>query len=193
MKKYALEITGTMPLLMHADTLADPLHPLTKKMKAVSGKRVKTDDDHEAMAAMEFHASLYLDDDGQIVVPGPNILKSLIEGGRITKSGAKIERGVVIAGTDFPLVYDGPRDLDALYADKRYVDRRSVKVGQTKVMRVRPIFRKWALRAEAYADPAILSQDTLQAIANDAGQLVGLGDHRKVGGYGRYDIVVDAL
>lgn len=191
--KYRLDITGTMPMLMHADTLADPLNPLTKEMKLISGKRAKTDEDHEAMAAMEFKAALYVGASGEIVVPSGNISKSLIEGGRVTTSGAKIERGVTLLGIESPLIYTGPRTVDALYEDKRFVDRRSVKVGQTRIMRVRPIFREWSLAAELFADPALLSEEDLGNIATNAGNLIGLGDHRKVGGYGRYSVKVVKL
>ena len=35
---------------MHSDKFANPLHPATKAHKALTGKRKKTDDDHEAIA-----------------------------------------------------------------------------------------------------------------------------------------------
>ena len=186
-----IKITGDTALLMHADTLADPLSEVTKAFKRVSGKRAKTDEDHEAMAAMEYRAGLYVEG-GAIVIPGRNIVKALIEGGRITKSGAKIERGFGVLGTAFPLDHDGPADLDALYRDKNFVSRMTVKVGTSKTIRCRPLFRRWGLDVAAYFDPAVLSLDELQDIAADAGQMIGLGDYRKGGGFGRFSAVVGA-
>ena len=190
MQKVKIEITGTMPLIMHGDTLADPLHPLTKEFKRVSGKRSKTDEDHEAMARMEFLAALYQDASGAICIPAANIKKCLIEGARVTKSGPKVERGVTLHGVDFPLVHSGPADPDDLYDTGEFVDRRSVKVGTARTMRVRPYFRDWSLEVECVIDPTVCSLDDLETIAQNAGNLIGLGDHRKIGGYGRFTTVV---
>jgi hypothetical protein len=187
-----IDITGDTSLLLHADTLADPLHPLTKEFKKVSGKRTKTDADHEAMARQEFLAGLYFED-GQVVIPSRNITKNLIEGARVTKMGPKVERGVTIAGASFPLQYKGPRDPEGLYMDKNFVSRMTVKVGQARTVRCRPIFRQWAVTVSALIDPAVVSVDDLQEIASNAGALIGLGDYRKGGGFGRYSAVVKAI
>lgn len=194
MQKVRIILTGTKPLLMHADTTVDVLSAPAKAIKAITSKGTKkTDSDIERMGEIEFHAGLYLDDHGTVVVPGANIFKALIDGGRLTKSGPKIERGLTLAGIEFPLIYDGPQDAAGLYANKRFVDRRSVGNQRARVMRVRPIFREWAVEAEGYIDPAITGVDSLADIAHDAGNLIGLGDYRKAGGFGRFDAQVTAL
>ena len=187
MQNLNIEITGTTALLMHGDALADPLSDLTKDFKRVSSKRTKTDDDYEAMARMEFRAALYVGADGGVVIPAPNIVKCLIEGARITKSGAKVERGLVVAATDFPLTFDGPRDLGDLYRDKRFVSRMTVKVGTSRTVRCRPIFRSWGLVASVLVDTRVLGVEELGDIARNAGQMIGLGDYRRGGGFGRFD------
>jgi len=45
-----LKVVGESPLLLQADTLVDPLNPLTKAHKEITSKRKKTDEDHEAIA-----------------------------------------------------------------------------------------------------------------------------------------------
>lgn len=193
MAKYRIEVVGSMPMLMHCDVLTDPLHPLTKEMKQVSRKRVKTDEDHELMSWLEFRASLYVSPlTGEIVIPSGNLMKCLIEGARQTKSGAKVERGVTMLGIEFPLEYHGPRTAEELFAEAKYVDRRSVKVSTARVMRTRPIFREWSLSAEAYADPSVCSKDDLTDIVTNAGRFIGLGDNRK-GGYGRFSATVTVI
>jgi len=185
-------MNGGTTLLLHADTLADPMADATKAIKKISGKRVKTDADHEEMARQEFIASLYMDD-GNVVIPGRNVMKALIEGARITKSGAKVERGLIITGQSFPLQYTGPRDPEALYADRNFRSRMSVKVGAQRVMRCRPQFRRWSLTVSALIDPAVLNLDELQDIASNTGAMIGLGDYRKGGGFGRFTAVVKAV
>lgn len=187
-----ISITGTTRLLLHADTLADPLHSQTKEMKKTSGKRTKTDSDHEDMARLEYIASLYMGPDG-VAIPYRNVMKCLIEGARITKSGAKVERGLTMMGTEFTLIYDGPRTAEELYANKNFVSRMSVKVGQQKVMRCRPAFKSWGLVASAMIDETVLSVEELSDIATNAGQFIGLGDYRKGGGYGRFTAMVTEM
>jgi hypothetical protein len=185
-----IDITGTTTLLMHADTLADPLAPETKAFKKTSGKRVKTDDDHLEMARLEYLAGLYVVDGLGIAVPSRNLTKCLIEGARITKSGAKVERGLTMTATDFPLVYDGPTDPEELQRNRRFVSRMTVKVGTARTVRCRPQFIDWAFTATAMVDPTVLSPDELGDIASNAGQMIGLGDYRKGGGFGRFSAVV---
>src|SRR5574343_1093909 len=191
MLNVSIKITGYTALLMHGDQLADPLADVTKAFKKVSGKRTKTDADHEDMARMEFLAGLYVED-GQIVIPNRNIMKCLIEGARVTKMGTKVERGLTVTGTAFPLVHDGPSDPEKLYADKNFVSRMTVKVGQSRTIRCRPVFKRWSVTATALIDPAVISLDELQDIASNAGALIGLGDYRKGGGFGRFSAHVTA-
>jgi hypothetical protein len=192
MQRVEIEIKGDTALLMHADILADPLAEVTKAFKRVSGKRTKTDADHEEMAWQEFRAGLYVEG-GIVSLPNRNIMKCLIEGARVTKSGAKVERGVTITGTSFPLEYDGPVTAEDLYADRNFRSRMTVKVGTAKTIRCRPIFRQWELTATAIIDPAIINLEELQDIAVNAGALIGLGDYRRGGGFGRFSTVVRAV
>jgi hypothetical protein len=192
MELITLKLTGTTPLLMHSDTLANPLSPLTKEMKKTSGKRVKTDEDHELMAMLEFQAALYRDANGDLVMPSPNVHKCFIEGARISKDGAKIERGVSLTQPEWEFEFSNPNevDVDKLFftEHKEFVDTRSVKVGMTRIMRTRPRFEKWSVTVTVELNPAILNPEDLLTIAATAGRSVGLGDHRKIGGYGRFSV-----
>ena len=77
MKIAKYTITGITPLLMHSERLANPFDSLTKELKAISGKRKKTEDDLLAMARIVFIGGLYHDDDAGIHVPGYNILATI--------------------------------------------------------------------------------------------------------------------
>ncbi len=52
MKTATYTIRGTTPMLMHSERLANPFDPLTKEIKAISGKRKKTEDDLLEMARL---------------------------------------------------------------------------------------------------------------------------------------------
>lgn len=43
------------------------------------------------------------------------------------------------------LIYDGPRDPNALWADESFRFEKMVSVSRAKFMRTRPIFRTWGL------------------------------------------------
>lgn len=61
MKKFTLTLTGVTPLLVHNARLADPLDPIVRQTKPISGKRSKTEEDHLELARLEFIGGLYYD------------------------------------------------------------------------------------------------------------------------------------
>lgn len=180
---FTLKLFGTEPLLMHNARLANPLDPATKALKAYTSKRKKTDEDHEKIAWLEFLGSLYMDPQVGPYVPGENLMRCLVDGGKLTKQGTAITRGVIIKDQVNALAYEGPRDQDALWAAKFY-DMSSAKVGMQRVMRTRPMFRKWSVEATGLVDPSVLELSDIETIATNAGLMAGLGDWRPR--YGRF-------
>lgn len=192
--KVRLSLTGTAPLIVHNIRLANPLDPITREVKVISGKRKKTDDDLMQLARLEFEGGLYMSDVIGPYIPGANVEKCIVEGGRITKQGKQIERGLFVIDNEIPLVYRGPRDVEGMWADEDFRLVQTVRVPPrtgSRVQRCRPIFRQWALDAEAEVDPGLLNLDTLASIATDAGSMCGLGDYRPR--YGRFAVEVTAL
>ncbi len=191
--KVRLIAKGTRPLLMHNVRLASPLNAYAKQLKALNSKRTKTDEDRLAIARVEFEGSLYWDDEVGPFVPGPNLLASLVEGGRLTKAGKKVERGVNVDDLVMPLIYRGPRDVESLWGggESEYVDLRTVVVQRNKVDRCRPIFREWAFEAEILLDPAVIDLDEFAEVARNAGAMAGIGDYRRM--YGRFAVEIEAL
>lgn len=191
MIEFRLTITSTAPLLMHNSRLADPLNPATKALRKYTAKRSKTEEDHETIARLEHVGSLYLEPEIGPYVPGQNIARCLIDGARISKQGVKITRGVFIATDINPLRYRGPRDAEGLWANENFRHMASVKVGTSRTMRCRPIFREWATDANGILDPSVIDLDSLAEIATTAGQMIGLGDWRPR--YGRFTADVSRL
>ncbi len=187
---FTITIQGTAPLLMHSSRLSDPLDPASKALKKVSSKRSKTDEDHAAVAEAEFRGGLYLDPDVGPYIPGENIMASLVAGAKLNKLGVKVTRGLLIKSDVNPIVYTGPRDADGLWADSNYAHRASVKVGTSRVIRTRPIFREWLTEAEGTLDESQLDITELSAIAENAGAFIGLGDWRPR--FGRFIAKVEA-
>lgn len=180
------KLTGTRPLLMHNSRLADPLDDAARALASISGKRNKTIEDHEAMARAEFMGSLYFSVADGPFVPSTYVERSVSKAASLMKKrGKDIDRSLTIE-SDMPIVYAGPRDLEGLYADRRFHNRSRVKIGQQAVMRTRPQFNTWELNGVARLDASILDESDFKAFLNGAGVLIGIGDWRPK--FGLFDV-----
>lgn len=179
-------IQGLSPLLFHNGQLADPLNDFAKRMKEVSGKKKKTDADHIELSRIEFLGGLYTDDKGRPGIPGENIESAMVFAAKKHKLGPQAKAGIISDG--FWLVdYDGPKTPDALWEDKRFVDRRGAKVQMSRVNRTRPIFRNWKLTFTLQYLADQLNKKDVVMIVETAGRIIGLGDYRPR--FGRFEIV----
>ncbi len=188
MKKLKLKLTGNAPLLMHSDIVADPLNPQTIELRKYTGNKKKTVADHLKIAELEWYAGLYLNDSDQVVIPANNVYRMLIEGLRRRKLGKKGEAAVFFDVQAFELKHNGPKDLAELYANKAFVDRRTVGNKQVRVMRTRPVFKQWSLTVGLTVDDDEIDPDDIIRGFEDAGRYVGLCDFRPR--HGRFDIEV---
>lgn len=187
METVKLKVTGTRPLLMHADIFADPLNPLTKGHKALTSKRKKTDDDFEAIAKSEWRGGMYFDEDLGPYIPGVMLQAAMVSGGKLSKLGAQLKRSVEVVDEMCRLEYEGPRKVEALW-NKGFYDARSVKVTTSRIMRYRPIFKNWAVECTiAFDQESIDRRDVLKCMS-DAGQYCGIGDYRPK--FGRFSVDV---
>jgi hypothetical protein len=177
LKSVAVRIEGTRELLMHNGQLADPLSPSAKALKEVTSKKSKTDSDHEEVARIEFLGSLYQGDKKQIVVPQDNIEAMLEAAARKFKKGKDAVVGMTV-DSDADLIYDGPKDPNKLWLDKRFVSRKGVVVQRSRVMRTRPRFKQWALEFVINFDDEIFNVEQVEQITRVAGSLIGLCDWR---------------
>lgn len=180
-------LNGVFPMMLHSSRGIDPTDPINKAKKAISGKMKKTDDDYEALAKLEWESSLYLDDKGRVIIPGENVESMLIEAAKKHKLGPKAKAGILCDG-NFPIEYDGPKGVEAMWKDGRFTDTRAVRVQQARLMRTRPIFHKWALPLVVNYRPDQLDKNQVILILETAGSIIGLGDYRPR--FGRFEVSV---
>lgn len=186
MKTISLKLIGVSPLLMHNGQTADPLNSFAKAMKQVSGKKKKTEADYIELAKIEYMAGLYLSDDKQSVVLPTWVLEATLLGGaKKVKSGQACKAGLFI-DNDAVLSYDNETSPEKLWATGAHVLKTGVRVGMSRVMRTRPMFRNWSCIVEiSYSDELLNPTDILE-FAVHAGQSVGLGDWRPK--FGRFTV-----
>lgn len=189
MEILKLKLTGTSPLMMHSDRLANPLAPETKAHKELTGKRRKTDEDHEAIAKSEFVAGAYWDSKVGFFIPGPNFDATFLAGAKLQKLGTAWKRGALVITDRAKLIFDGPQTPDELWEDRRFVDCRGVKVGTAKLMRYRPIFMDWATEVSVAFNPEVLDLNEVKKTISDAGALIGTCEFRPR--FGRFEVAID--
>lgn len=187
MQSMKLKLTGLVPLLMHNARLADPLDEHAKALKKVSSIRKKTDEHHEQMAEIEFLGGLYHSESTGYYLPGEMIEACLVNGAKAKKLGTTFRKAMQIIGEELPLLgHGGDSDPHKLCQNPNFRLRKSVVVGQVRVMRTRPIFKNWAVEVELVFDEELLDREDILDAAKYAGQFVSVGTWRPR--YGKFTV-----
>jgi len=187
MIKETIKIVGTTPLLMASERLANPIDPLSKQIKELTGKRKKTDDDLEQIARLEWEGHLYMNGEGP-VIPGENVEAMIRDGAKFVRMGRNIQRGLQILEQKVKLEYSGPRDIEGMWNQRdKFTDIRSVVLQKKRIMRCRPIFHEWSISFTVVASEELLNMNDILGYVKQAGDFVGICDYRPR--YGRFEIV----
>lgn len=191
MKTVSAKLVGISPLMTHNEQLANPLNPVTRELKKLTHQRGKSDDLLEQIMKLEWLGGLYTED-GKVGMPGDNVMACLKEGARKRKQGKDFAAGVLPTAAFFPLIYDGPKEPEALWNAGKFLDYRGVVIGGKRLMRARPIFRAWSLDVAFEYDPEIVNEEQIREALEIAGERCGLCERRpsKGGSFGRF--VVEA-
>lgn len=178
MKVLSFHIRGTAPTLMHNGRLADPLDEKAIALKEITGKRKKTEADQWEMSRIEHEAGLYLNGKGRPYWPTMNIRAMIIAAAKKSKEGTIAKTAFNVVG-DTEVIYDGPKTVEGLWKDKRFVNRVRTKMGVgTSVMRTRPIFNEWELKFTIEYFPDLVNKKTVVDWVALAGRVIGLSDWR---------------
>ncbi len=176
------EIVGTVPLLMKNGQSADPTNPFAKQIKEITAKpsKKRTEADQEELARIEWHSGLYMDDEGQLILPDTVLEAALINGAKKSRLGSTFKSAIFVeqhAVLDIGVKV--PKDIGELYKDtKKYVFRKPARVGDKMVPRTRPIFRNWKATFSVAFDDEQINYVQLEQAVRDTGNLVGVGDWR---------------
>jgi hypothetical protein len=175
-----MRLTGTKRLLMRCGRLADPLDPASKALARLTSKRSKTDADHEEIARIEWNGSLWLDG-GRPCVIAEALMSSFVGAAKTRKRGDEAKAGLVVRDNAI-ISYDGPSDLDGLWANPSFRLRTGVRVRGARTMRTRPCFSDWSVEFCADYLPSLLDRAEVIETFEIAGFFRGLGDWRPVNG-----------
>lgn len=186
MEQIKIRITGTSPLMMHADTFANPLHPATQAHKELTSKRKKTDEDHLAIARSEFIGGAYWSKEDGFFVPGQNFDATFLAGAKLQKLGTHWKRGALVLENRVKLQHSGADTPEKLWEMPAFVDCRGVKIAQSKVMRYRPIFLDWTAELTIAVNTDVLNAAEARKAIEDSGALIGVCEYRPR--FGRFEV-----
>lgn len=171
MTELDVTITGKRPLLMHST--AAMLKPKSNKVKSSAHDPVE-----------EAKDCLYLNDAGKICVPAMAVLSSMRKAATQLKKagqGKKTLRDFVFSGLQVePDMIELP--------DQNYdVDLRPVVVQRSRIMRARPLFKKWSLSFKVnIIDEMTWDAGTVRQVITEAGLYQGLLDFRPL--FGTFEV-----
>jgi hypothetical protein len=177
MKQYTVSI-HLHKMLMHNAQTADPTNVFAKAMKEISGKRKKSEADHEQLALIEYEAGLYLNRNREVILPGRLFEALIAEGAKVSKEG-KSALAATIVENDPTITYDGgPLTVEEL---KKSADHKlvvPVKVSTSKIMRTRPMFENVKATFIVALQTELANPAQLKRWVEDGLNQRGLGDWR---------------
>lgn len=219
LQRYSFTLTGTQPLLMHNDSVlaADTLEAWRKD--PTNKRRSKPGDDRSP--AWTWLTYLYIEG-GQVVIPRENLIAMVVKGATSFKVGRGSLKAEAVSSiffeSSYPLLVgaDGKTvqspDLERINDDSVpfsesvkladdlgfALDVRRAAVGQSKHVRVRPRFDRWAISGTFLClDDGAMGAAVLQQLFTLCGRRVGLCDWRpsskKPGTRGTFTAEVTAI
>lgn len=222
MERYNLTINGLSPLLMHQDNIS-----FSEKIKAwqkdPANKELSVAGDDRSPAYTWLG---YIYHDGKYLgMPADNMMTMFREGGAKVKSGngketykKQTQAGIMMDQQQMQLLVGGKpieiapfNNLIGVHDFLKHIEAaenagfellvKRAKVGQSKHVRVRPLFRQWTLVGSfTVMDEEVsgLTEPVLRLILSQAGALVGMGDWRpsspkSSGTFGRFEFMLERI
>ena len=181
MKTLKFKIIGTQPLMLNNNQTVNPFNEYAKKMKALTSKRKKTEDDMVALYGLQFESSLYLARDNKTyIIPSDHFWKSVCPAAKEFKLGKKFEQSFQIFDDcilEFPEKHMSPSEL---YDEGSHVDVRvGTIMGRSKVPVCRAIFNEWSTEVTCHFDESQIEEPDIIKMFEIAGLRYGVGTYRK--------------
>lgn len=107
----------------------------------------------------------------------------MINGAKKSKEGMQAKSGCFCLEHS-RLDYEGPRTAKELWDDEEFHFSAKVRIGQSSVQRMRPIFKDWSTIITLQYEDTLVNAARVTAWLEAAGTQVGIGDWRPQ--YGRF-------
>lgn len=188
--KCYVEIEGETPMIIHNGRTSNPLDEYAKRLKALTSKRKKTDEDYEKILDLQWHASLYWNDTIGLYMPVENLLAALHKACKKHKLGNHVSGFVFGEKLGFPILVEGHESLEKLESIQEYRFVKAVSIQRAKTLSCRAMFKEWALNFNFEVDQSLLTEEDVSMILETMSKRIGLGvwtpSHPKPGNHGKF-------
>lgn len=180
--QISITISGVTPLICNRfhDAAAEA---------ASSGSRGSSAGQDRGTPQEVSELKLYKMTDGSPMIPQPNLLRCLVDGGRFHKIG-KSQVTTATSSMLYACLDINETEIKIEHKEPWRVDTRAIVIPSTKgrVLTHRPMFDDWRLSFCADLDTSIVGAKLFRRIVDDAGKRIGLGDFRpaRKGPYGKF-------
>jgi hypothetical protein len=188
MKTLNVRFEGICPLLQHDDKIANPFNPFAKRLKELTSKRKKTEDDLLAIARVDWEASLYYTKKDGYFIKAECFEATLLNAAKSKKLGNVFKQAVSIPDNPAFRFKDEKKTPEQLFQMDEYKDVRTVKVGTSKTTRCRPVFENWYCDVSIWYEETRLDESELLQVLEYAGRYIGVCDYRPK--YGRFSVSI---
>lgn len=207
---YEFEIVGETPLLHHCGFRAFKQYAFCEDAESLKKKRGKniTDSDQERLIHFDAFQSFWCDYEDQVGkspeqsqidfelslkpdIPLRVIRAAIEKGARSFKEGPKVRSGLRVKSVEFFWNKDMGETMAELATNPNMHFIVPVKVGTSKILRTRAIFRDWGALIKVTVDSQFVCEEDVARWLQYSGSYVGIGDWRpdKSGDFGRFSLV----
>ena len=219
MQTYEIIITGTSPLIAHADNIEWSDGVEEWRQRPENKKYQRPGDDR--VPAWTWIGCFNRDETKRVVMPTENLMRCMSEGAAMVSVGrgaktfkSQSQSGIQPTTYGWPILIGGEPIDDAKLDELLKVDidfkvhkatvldlgfylfMKRAKIGTKKHVRVRPRLSNWSMKGELIVIDDQITYDVLYEILRCAGRYKGLGDWRPgsktPGVYGMFDVKVTA-
>lgn len=162
------DIEGISPLLQH---------------RFIADERVVRKRGERPTSEEEVEQALYKTSDGMVYQPGESIkraMMSVASGFRIVGRGKKTYKDTISGG-----IVISP--VNVLTPQTYTIDARRVRIGTASIVRYRPRWDAWSVKAMIDILDEDLPTEIAKEILEQAGRKMGIGDNR-INGFGRFKV-----
>lgn len=197
-RRFELTVEGTRPIILSNPCTIDALGPHATAIKYYTG--LKKNRNEHALRRLHWLFSGYWGTEGEFIygpdldgdsrfdgfsdpyLPAQNLQRCIRDGATAWKLGKDTKRAIVVEN-DAELIYDGPKNANAMYVDSRYV---SIAPTGRGTMAVRVRIPHWSANYKLLVNDEIIDPMTLAKILDRAGIAEGLGTWRPM--HGRFQV-----
>ena len=184
-------IRGIVPCLMANGAMADPTYYWAREAREIRKGVKRGEVMTEKQAADYYHAlfvgQLYLlDGTATPYWPAENV-EGMIRRGAMKSKKGQLAKIALTVDDNFPLLYDGPRDAEGLWADERFVFKSRIGGKNGTTINCRCRFQQWEFKFAVLLDTGQADVSDLRRWIGDAGAYVGLSAWTPK--YGRFEVL----